>query len=98
MWARAEASSGYVSAFQVYTSKQGGTTETGLGGKVVKTLTEDLKDSHRCLSFDNYFSSVDLLLDLHRDGLYGCENAESQPQRVPPTVEATCEEGVQGER
>ena len=68
VWARAEASSGYVSAFQVYTGKQGDTTETGLGAKVVKSL---MKGSHRHIFFDNYFSSVDLLLDLHRDGLYG---------------------------
>ena len=33
VWARAEASSGYVSASQVYTGKQGGTVETGLGGQ-----------------------------------------------------------------
>ena len=31
VWTKAEASSGYVSAFQVYTGKQGGTVETGLG-------------------------------------------------------------------
>ena len=42
VWARAEATNGYVSAFQVYTSKQGDTTETGLGAKFVKNLTEDL--------------------------------------------------------
>ena len=59
VWARAEASNGYVSAFQVYTGKQGGTTETGLGAKVVKSLTEDLKGSNRHLFFDNYFSSVE---------------------------------------
>ena len=33
VWARADSSNGYVSAFQIYTGKQGG---TGLGAKVVK--------------------------------------------------------------
>jgi hypothetical protein len=90
VWARAEASNGYVSAFQVYTGKQGGSTETGLGAKVVKTLTEDLQDSHRHLFFDNYFSSVNLLLDLHRNGLYGCgtlrANRKGFPQQLKPLV------------
>ena len=38
VWARAEASSGYVSAFQVYTGKQGDTTETGLGANLSRPL------------------------------------------------------------
>ena len=98
VWTRAEAFSGYMSAFQVYTGKQGDITETGLGAKVVKSLTGDLNGSHRHLFFYNYFSTVDLLLDLHQDGLYGCGTLSSKSQRVPPAVEATSEEGVQRER
>jgi hypothetical protein len=93
VWARAEASNGYVSAFQVYTGKQGGTTETGLGAKVVKTLTEDLKDLHRHLFFDNYFSSVNLLLDLHRDGLYGCGTLRANRKGFPPQLKPLVKKG-----
>ena len=94
VWAKAEASSGYVSAFQVYTGKQGGTVETGLGANVVKTLTEDLKGTHRHLFFDNYFSSVDLL-DLHRDGLYSYgmlrTNCKGFSPRLKPHVKVSRE-------
>ena len=93
VWARAEASSGYVSGFQVYTGKQGGNTETGLGVKVVKTLTKDLKGSHRHLFFDNYFSSVDLLLDLHRDELYGCGTLRSNRKGFPPQLKPLVKKG-----
>lgn len=40
MWARADASNSYISAFQVYTGKFGDTTEHGLRARVVKDLTE----------------------------------------------------------
>ena len=93
VWTRAESSNGYVSAFQVYTGKQGDTTETGLGAKVVKSLTEDLKDSHRHIFFDNYFSSVDLLLDLQRDGLYACGTLRSNRKGFPPQLKPLVKKG-----
>ena len=93
VWARAESSNGYVSAFQVYTGKQGDTTETGLGAKVVKSLTEDLKTSHRHIFFDNYFSSVDLLLDLQRDGLYACGTLRSNRKGFLPQLKPLVKKG-----
>ena len=42
VWMRADAVSGYVSAFQVYSGKKGNSTEKALGSKVVKHLTEEL--------------------------------------------------------
>ena len=51
VWARADASNGYISAFQVYTKKSGDTTEHGLGERVVKDLTVDLKDTHTACTF-----------------------------------------------
>ena len=72
-----------MSAFQVYTGKQGDTIETGLGTKNVKSLTEDLKGSHRHFYFDYYFSSVDLLLDLHQNGIYGGGTLRSNRKGFP---------------
>ena len=43
VWGRADVC--YISAFQVYTGKSGDSTEHGLGARVVKDLTEDLKDT-----------------------------------------------------
>ena len=39
VWMRADAESGYVSAFEVYTGKKGDSVEQGLGSKVVLSLT-----------------------------------------------------------
>ena len=63
---------GYLSTFQVYSSKKSNDTEKTLGGKVVKHLTEELQNTYRHVYFDNYFASVDLALNLHRTGLYSC--------------------------
>ena len=72
VWVRADADSGYVSAFEVYTGKKGNTAEKGLGAKVVKFLREHLYGLYHHVYFDNFFSSVDLALDLFRLGLYSC--------------------------
>ena len=88
-----DASNGYVSAFQVYTGKSGDTTEHGLGGRVVKDLTVDLKDTHRHVYFNNYFSSVDLLLDLFRNGLYGCGTLRTNRKGFPPQLKTAAKKG-----
>ena len=93
VWARADASNGYVSAFQVYTGKSGDTTEHGLGARVVKDLTVDLKDTHRHIYFDNYFSSVDLLLDLFRNGLYECGTLRTNRKGFPPQLKTAAKKG-----
>ena len=72
VWMRADALSGYVSAFEVYTGIKAGSAEKGLGASVVKTLTEDLQDTFRHVYFNNFFSSVDVMPDLYRLGLYSC--------------------------
>ena len=93
VWARADASNGYVSAFQVYTGKEGNSTEHGLGAKVVKSLTANLSGSYRHVYFDNYFSSVDLLLDLQRSGLYGCGTLRLNRKGFPPQLKQPAKKG-----
>ena len=70
--ALADTSNGYIANFQVYTGKQGDSTEKGLGIKVVKHLTTPYVNSCRHVYFDNFFMGIDLLLDLQRSGLYRC--------------------------
>jgi hypothetical protein len=66
---------GYFCDFQVYTGKVGDTAETGLGARVVKDLTNDLKGKDHHVFFDNFFSSVRLLADLEKEGIYSCGTA-----------------------
>lgn len=94
VWMRADAVSGYVSAFQVYSGKKGNNTEKGLGSKVVKHLTEDLQNTYRHVYFDNYFASVDLALDLHRAGLYSCATLRSNRKGFPLELKGPAAKGL----
>ena len=93
VWVWADASNGYVSSFQVYTGKEGNSTEHGLGAKVVKSLTANLSGSYRHVYFDNYFSSVDLLLDLQRSGLYGSGTLRLNRKGFPPQLKQPAKKG-----
>ncbi len=90
---RADALNGYVSAFEVYTGKKGDRVEQGLGSKVVKGLTDDLHDTYRHVYFDNFFSGVDLLLDLFRDGLYSCGTLRTNRKGFPEALRVNAKKG-----
>ena len=93
VWMRAEAVNGYVSGFEVYTGKKSDSVEKGLGATVVKTLSDDMHHTHRHLYFDNFFSSVDLLLDLFRVGLYGCGTLRSNRRGFPEVLKPHVKKG-----
>lgn len=57
--------------------------EKGLGAKVVKGLCEALYHTNRHVYFDNFFSSVNLSLDLLRKGLYSCGTLRSNRKGFP---------------
>ena len=90
---RADAESGYVSAFEVYTGKKGDSVEQGLGSKVVLSLTEDLKNSFRHIYFGNFFCSAGLLIDLFKAGLYGCGTTRINRKGFPPELKKQTKKG-----
>ena len=94
VWATADSDNGFVSAFQVYVGRQGGTAEQGLGSKVVKTLCQDLYRTNGHVYFDNYFSSVDLLVHLLQNGLYGCGTLRSNRKGFPPQLKEPLKKGL----
>lgn len=58
VWLCAEASSGFVCDFQVYTGKrQDGTTEQNLGYRVVHDLTRNFTGKNHHVFYDNFFDS-----------------------------------------
>ena len=63
MWCRADSKNGYICSFQVYTGKEGDSTEKNLGARVIKELSKDIQGKNNFLFFDNYFSSPTLLAD-----------------------------------
>ena len=54
---RADSKNGYICSFQVYTGKEGDSTEKNLGARVIKELSKDIQGKNYFLFFDNYFSS-----------------------------------------
>ena len=72
VWVRADAVSGYVSEFDVYTGKVPGEREYGLGGNVVKRLTRNITGRNHSVYCDNFFTNAPLFEDLLKDKIYAC--------------------------
>ena len=68
--------------------------EKGLGSSVVKSLCEKLHNTHRHIYFDNFFSSVDLALDLLRVGLYSCGTLRSNRKGFPKQLKQFVKKGL----
>jgi len=54
VWVRADAKTGYIYQFQLYTGKNDG-DGAGLASRVVKQLTNSLKNTSTHVAFDNFF-------------------------------------------
>ena len=85
VWVLGDSSNGYFSRFDVYTGRKED-HQVGLGAHVVQTLTEDLKDKHHHVYFDNFFTSYQLLEDLEEDGIYGCGTARKDRKEFPTAL------------
>ena len=66
--------------------KQNNSVEKGLGKRVVKDLTGDLKGKNHHVYFDNFFTSLDLIVDLEKDGIYSCGTARKDRKGFPPEL------------
>ena len=51
---------------------KGDNVEKGLGGKVVMSLTESFHGKYHHVYVEKFFTGVYLLLNLLRNGTYGC--------------------------
>ena len=83
VWVLPDSVNGYFIRLEVYTGKQGDKVETGLGSRVVRSLTADFKGKHHMVFFDNFFTSYNLLEDLLEDGVYGCGTARKDRRNFP---------------
>ena len=88
VWARADSHNGYISDVDVYTGRDD-STETNLGAKVVKKLSQLLIGRNYHLYFDNFFSSVTLFEDLVEDGIYACGTFRKDRKGLPVVVKNT---------
>ena len=85
VWVLGDSSNGYFSNFDVYTGRKED-RQVGLGAHVVQTLTEELKNKHHHVFFDNFFTSYQLLEDLEKDGIYGCGTARKDRKEFPTAL------------
>ena len=64
VWVWADAVTGYVCEFQLYTGKTDGQPELGLRGNVVKRLTRNIVGHNYSIYCDNFFTNAALFRDL----------------------------------
>lgn len=87
VWLRADSTTHYVSAFEVYTGQPTqGEPEIGLGARVVTDLSRDLVDCNYHLFFDNFFSSFALMKKLKQDGIYATATTRKNRKEFPTEV------------
>ena len=59
VWVLADSINSYFSRLEVYTGKQPDQVETGLGSRVVWSLTADFRGKHHLIVFDNFSCNTD---------------------------------------
>ena len=90
VWVLGDSSNGYFVDFTVYTGKEGNVAVKGLGFQVVLSLAKQLQGKHHVVYFDNFFTSVELLEELLKWGLYACGTVRSNRKQFPKELcEAT---------
>ena len=74
VWCIADAKTGYVLKFEIYTGKQADADATpgdyGLGERVVLNLVDNLDQSIQVIAFDNFFTTITLMEELLRKGFH----------------------------
>ena len=83
VWCRSDSKNGYTCAFQVYTGKQGDSSDKDPGARVIKDLSQDVQGKNYFLFFDNFFSSPTLLADLMDSKTYCVATAVATRKEFP---------------
>lgn len=82
VWVMAESTTGYVTNFQVYTGREE-TQEKGLAHHVVMDLAAPYFGTHLSIFMDNFYSGVDLFLDMKSHGLDACGTIRANRKGLP---------------
>ena len=84
VWMLASPANGYLHELGVYCDKSDGMYgEHGLGYGVVMKLTEPYHNRGHHIYYDNFFSSVNLLIGLLEKGTYACATTRSNRRGYP---------------
>jgi hypothetical protein len=71
LWNMADSDTGYMHHFQIYTGKEY-SQEKGLLYRVVMDLCSNMLGKNLRVYFDNFYTSAELLKDLHTRGVLAC--------------------------
>ena len=88
VWMRTDATIGYICEFDPYNGRKGDKIEKGLGATVVLKLTETINSRFYHVYFNNFFTGIDLPLDLLRRKTYACGTMRSDRRSFPTTFES----------
>ena len=86
VWMRADPQNGYCNEFQVYTGKENGNSEMGLGSRVVCDMTRNIWGMHHIVNIDNFFTSPDLFEKLLDKGTYARGTVRSNRKGYPLSI------------
>ena len=82
-WVLADSTNGYVYNWKLYTGKEGGNNDKGLGHRVVTDLVDDLRDKGYHLFVDNFYTSPTLFTDLIDKGFTACGTLNLNCRGIP---------------
>ena len=77
---------GYTYSFSVYGGRKQAASENGIAYDAVTGLAENLRDQGYHLYFDNFFTSVALVLSLLTMGLLCCGTMRENKKGIPPVL------------
>ena len=83
MWSLSCSCCGYLCNFHVYSGKLTTKRETGLAKKAVLGLTEPFEGINHVIYLDNYFTSLDLTVELRKKHIYTVGTARSDSKGLP---------------
>lgn len=84
VWVRADSETGYIYQFDLYTGKDDDSTAgVGLGSRVVQNLTASLKNANAHVTFDNFFTSVQLMEDLRENKIFATGTVRAIRRDLP---------------
>ena len=83
-WEICESKSGYCLDFDVYTGKNyANPSQFGVGYDVISNLCSRYLNKNHCIYFDRFFTGVDILEYLFRNGTYACGTCRSNRKGLP---------------
>ena len=79
----ADAESHYCFNVILYLDKEGYTPAVNLRATVVTKLVEPIRNTHRNVNCDRFFTSADLFEDLHKDNLSAVSTVKTNKKNLP---------------